>query len=135
MDRPSDDELLQRAAELAPTLRERAARASELRRLPDETIADLQAAGLFRLLQPARWGGIEVDPGLFVDVQIALAAACPSTAWVFGVVGVHSWQLALFPLAAQEEVWGADSSTLISSSYAPTGKVERADGGYRIRGR
>src|SRR5688572_11851895 len=135
MDRPSDDELREQAHALTPALHQRAARTAELRRIPDDTIADLQAAGLFKLLQPARWGGFEVDPGLFFDVQIALAAACPSTAWVFGVVGVHSWQLALFPLAAQEDVWGDDASTLISSSYAPTGKVERLEGGYRIRGR
>jgi 3-hydroxy-9,10-secoandrosta-1,3,5(10)-triene-9,17-dione monooxygenase len=130
-----DDEILERARALAPVLQQRAAHAAELRRLPDETIADLRSSGLFRLLQPARWGGFEVDPGLFFDAQIALAAACPSTAWVFGVVGVHAWQLALFPLAAQEEVWAADALALISSSYAPTGTVERAEGGYRLRGR
>jgi 3-hydroxy-9,10-secoandrosta-1,3,5(10)-triene-9,17-dione monooxygenase len=66
---------------------------------------------------------------------MTVASACPSSAWVLGVVAVHAWQLALFPLAAQEEVWGSDSSTLISSSYAPTGKVTRADGGFRISGR
>src|SRR5262249_52640035 len=87
------------------------------------------------LMQPSRWGGAEVDPGIFFEAQLALATACPSTAWVMGVVGVHSWQLALFPLAAQEEVWGSDPETLVSSSYAPTGKVERVDGGYRISGR
>jgi 3-hydroxy-9,10-secoandrosta-1,3,5(10)-triene-9,17-dione monooxygenase len=32
-------------------------------------------------------------------------------------------------------VWGTDPGTLISSSYAPTGKVARAEGGYRISGR
>jgi 3-hydroxy-9,10-secoandrosta-1,3,5(10)-triene-9,17-dione monooxygenase len=54
---------------------------------------------------------------------------------VLGVVAVHAWQLALFPLQAQEDVWGTDAGTLISSSYAPTGKVARAEGGYRISGR
>jgi 3-hydroxy-9,10-secoandrosta-1,3,5(10)-triene-9,17-dione monooxygenase len=130
-----EDDVVARAKQLAPKLAERARAASELRRVPEETIADLQAAGLFRLLQPSRWGGAEADPGVFFDVQMALAAACPSTAWVYGVVAVHNWQLALFPLAAQEEVWGEDPTTLISSSYAPTGKVERVEGGYRISGR
>jgi 3-hydroxy-9,10-secoandrosta-1,3,5(10)-triene-9,17-dione monooxygenase len=66
---------------------------------------------------------------------MTVASACPSSAWVLGIVAVHSWQLALFPQQAQEEVWGADSGTLISSSYAPTGKIARADGGYRVSGR
>jgi 3-hydroxy-9,10-secoandrosta-1,3,5(10)-triene-9,17-dione monooxygenase len=72
---------------------------------------------------------------VFFDVQATIAAACPSTAWVLGVVGVHAWQLALFPEEAQQDVWGEDSSTLISSSYAPTGKVTRVDGGFRVNGR
>jgi 3-hydroxy-9,10-secoandrosta-1,3,5(10)-triene-9,17-dione monooxygenase len=87
------------------------------------------------MLQPSRWGGLEVDPGTFFDVQMTVASACPSSAWVLGVVGVHNWQLALFPELAQVEVWGDDPRTLISSSYAPTGKVVRTEGGYRVSGR
>jgi 3-hydroxy-9,10-secoandrosta-1,3,5(10)-triene-9,17-dione monooxygenase len=134
---PSDKEreLVARAVALKETLASRATQADTLRRVPDETIADFREAGFFRMLQPSRWGGLEVDPGTFFDVQMAVASACPSSAWVLGVVAVHSWQLALFPLEAQEEVWGKDTGALISSSYAPTGKIARAEGGYRISGR
>jgi 3-hydroxy-9,10-secoandrosta-1,3,5(10)-triene-9,17-dione monooxygenase len=127
--------LIVKAKELKPSLASRAAKADELRRVPEETITDFQEAGFFKMLQPSRWGGLEVDPRTFFDVQITVASACPSSAWVLGVVAVHAWQLALFPLQAQEEVWGKDPRTLISSSYAPTGKVTRAEGGYRISGR
>jgi 3-hydroxy-9,10-secoandrosta-1,3,5(10)-triene-9,17-dione monooxygenase len=128
-------ELMERARALAPTLALRAEKTADERRISDETIADFHKAGFFRMLQPARWGGLEVDPKVFFDVQMTVAAACPSSAWVLGIVGVHSWQMALFPLEAQTEVWGKDASTLISSSYAPTGKVQRVEGGYRINGR
>ncbi|MET0594555.1 MAG: acyl-CoA dehydrogenase family protein, partial [Polyangiaceae bacterium] len=128
-------ELIQRARDLAPTLIARAEKTASDRKISDETIAEFKEAGLFRMLQPSRWGGLEVDPKVFFEVQMTVAAACPSSAWVLGIVGVHSWQMALFPLEAQNEVWGKDSSTLISSSYAPTGKVQRAEGGYRITGR
>ena len=123
------------AREMAPRLLARAAEAAELRRVPDETIAEFRQAGFFRMLQPARWGGYEVDPKVFFDVQMTVGAACPSSAWVLGVGAVHNWQMALFPLAAQEEVWGKDRSVLVSSSYAPTGKVERVEGGYQVSGR
>src|SRR5271165_3205002 len=103
-----------RARELAPVLTARAAEADGLRRLPDQTIADFKEAGFFRMLQPARWGGAEVDPRTFFDVQMTVASACASSAWVLGVVGVHAWQLALFPEQAQEEVWGKDRNVLIS---------------------
>ncbi|HEY6458864.1 MAG TPA: flavin-dependent monooxygenase [Polyangiaceae bacterium] len=127
--------LVAHAVAMKETLAGRASKADALRRIPDETIADFHEAGFFRMLQPSRWGGLEVDPGTFFDVQMAVAAACPSSAWVLGVVAVHAWQLALFPLEAQEDVWGKDARTLVSSSYAPTGKVARAEGGYRVSGR
>jgi len=97
-------ELIQRARDLTPALVARAEKTAEERRISDETIADFQKAGLFRMLQPARWGGLEVDPKVFFEVQMTVAAACPSSAWVLGIVGVHSWQMALFPLQAQTEV-------------------------------
>jgi 3-hydroxy-9,10-secoandrosta-1,3,5(10)-triene-9,17-dione monooxygenase len=129
------DELRARATAMQPALAERGAEADSLRRVPDATIAAFHDAGFFRMLQPSRWGGLEVEPRTFFDVQMTVGAACASSAWVLGVVAVHNWQLALFPLEAQEEVWGKDTTTLISSSYAPTGKVARADGGFRISGR
>jgi 3-hydroxy-9,10-secoandrosta-1,3,5(10)-triene-9,17-dione monooxygenase len=127
--------LVASARELAPRLAARHSQADALRRLPDQTIADMQRAGFFRILQPQRWGGLELDPQTFFDVQIEIARACASTAWVLGVVGAHAWQLALFDERAQREVWAADSRTLISSSYAPTGSVERVEGGYKLHGR
>ena len=82
----------------------------------------LPGAGLLRMLQPQRWGGFELDPWAFFEAVMEVASACASSAWVLGVVGVHNWQLALFPEQAQREVWGDDSSVQISSSYAPTGQ-------------
>lgn len=132
---PSRDELVARARELAPTLAERSKKADELRRLPDETIEDFQQAGFFKILQPSRWGGYELSPKALFDVQMAVAKGCPSSAWVLGVVAVHAWQLGLFAEQAQKDVWGEDPTTLISSSYAPTGKIERVEGGFKVSGR
>ena len=134
-DSPSVDELLRRATALGAALRERANEGDALRHLPPRTVIDLHDAGLFRVLQPSRFGGYELPPKTLFDLQIALGRVCPSTAWVYGVLSVHHWQLGLFPAEAQDEVWGRDSTTLISSSYAPTGKIERVRGGYRLSGR
>ncbi len=128
------EDLIAAARELAPRIRERA-RETELQRdVPAETIRELQDAGLFKALQPARHKGYELSPSAFYEVAMVLAAACGSTGWVYGVVGVHNWQLGLFPEVTQDEVWGDDTSTLTSSSYAPTGHVERVDGGFRLSG-
>ena len=126
---------IDRVRSLLPALRERAPRAEQLRRLPDETFADFQEAGLFRALQPKRYGGYELDPGTLYQAVMEVGTVCGSSAWILGVIGVHNWHLAIFPAQAQEDVWGADTSLQLSTSLAPTGTVGRVDGGYRLQGR
>jgi len=127
--------ILARAREMVPLLAQRAAQAEQNRSIPAETIADFKQAGLFRAIQPKRYGGYELDPGVLFDIQMTLAEGCMSSGWVYGVVAVHNWQLALFDPRAQEDVWAKDSSVLIASSYMPKGQVERVDGGFRFSGR
>jgi 3-hydroxy-9,10-secoandrosta-1,3,5(10)-triene-9,17-dione monooxygenase len=132
---PTESELLERARALVPTLAERADGAGKLRRIPDETIADFHRLGFFKAVQPKRHGGYELDPRVIYDLQLELGRGCASSAWVYGVLSVHTWQLALFPKEAQEEVWASKPETLISSSYMPVGKVEKTEGGVRLSGR
>jgi|TARA_R100000501_G_scaffold17919_3_gene35030 3-hydroxy-9,10-secoandrosta-1,3,5(10)-triene-9,17-dione monooxygenase len=132
---PTRDELVERAREMIPTLKARAAKALADRKIPEETIAEMKEAGFFRILQPRRWGGYEMHPNVFFDVQKLLAEGCMSTGWVYGVVGCHPYEMALFHDQAQQDVWGEDNSVLVSSSYQPVGKVEHVDGGFRLSGR
>lgn len=132
---PSPEVLIERARAMIPTLKARAAQTVAQRKVPDETIAEIQAAGLFRILQPKRWGGYEMHPNVFYEVQKLLAEGCMSTGWVYGVVGGHPYELALFHDQAQIDVWGENTSILISSSYQPVGKVERTEGGFYLSGR
>src|SRR5690606_24089925 len=81
------------------------------------------------------FGGLEIDVCTFFEIQMILAEGCMSTAWIFGVMGVHPWQLARFPVEAQRDVWADDHSTLISSTYMPSAQVKPVEGGYRISGR
>lgn len=131
----SAETLKQRARDMVPTLAKRAAKAETMRRLPDETIAEMKEAGFFRVLQPKRYGGYEMDPQVFYDICMTLAEGCMSTAWVYGVVGVHNWQIALFDPRASEEVWGENTDVLIASTYMPKGQVKPVEGGFRFSGR
>ncbi len=127
--------LLAAAKELAPRLLERAQTTDEQGIVPRESVNEMMEAGLFRALQPKRWGGYELDPRVFYRIQMALAEGCMSTAWIYGVIAVHNWQLALFPEQAQQDIWSKDTSTLIASTYMPVGKVEKVEGGYNFSGR
>jgi len=122
-------------ADLLPVLRQRAQETEDNRDVPADSVKALTETGFFRLLQPASYGGLEADPIAFYTAVRLIASACGSTGWVASVLGVHPWQLALFPVQAQEEVWGADPGTRMSSSYAPTGRARAVDGGYQLSGR
>ena len=91
------EDLLDRARALIPVLKERSERADELRRIPPETVEDFHEAGFFKAVQPKRYGGYELDPSILFELQLVLGQGCASSAWVFGVLSVHTWQLALFP--------------------------------------
>src|SRR3954447_8957027 len=129
------EKVLEAVQDLLPALADRVERCETERQVPEETVAELKEASVFRMLQPKRWGGLEADPVDFYEVVRTLAAVCGSTGWVTSVLGVHPWQLALFPDAAQRDVWADDPDTLVSSSYAPTGRLTPVDGGYECTGR
>jgi 3-hydroxy-9,10-secoandrosta-1,3,5(10)-triene-9,17-dione monooxygenase len=121
--------------DLLPTLRERADEAERLRVVPEASIKELEETGFFRLLQPKRFDGLEADPIEFYTAVRDIASACGSTGWVSSVVGVHPWQVALFADEAQQAVWGGDTTTRLSSSYAPTGKAVLTEGGFTLSGK
>ncbi|TXH83391.1 MAG: acyl-CoA dehydrogenase [Rhizobium sp.] len=129
-------EMLQRAHALAPRLRERAAITEEMRRLPPETEKDLHAAGLFRILQPKRVGGSELDYVALVDFAEAIALADASVAWNLANLASHHWMLGMFDERAQDLIWKESVDTLIASSFVfPAGRATRVKGGYKLSGR
>lgn len=136
MPAPSRDELIASAAALVPVLRKRAAETESLRRIPDATIADLHAAGLWRILRPERYGGYLTDFGGMIEVATELARGCASTAWVYSNIIAHNWMLPMWPAGAEETVWGENPNALIGSTLVfPAGRLDPAPGGYRFSGR
>jgi 3-hydroxy-9,10-secoandrosta-1,3,5(10)-triene-9,17-dione monooxygenase len=133
---PDYAELWRRAEELLPRLRGRAARCEELRRMPDETLRELHDARLFRMHQPRRVGGSELDFVAVVTFGALLARACASSAWNLINLGSHHLLLGMFPPKAQDEVWGPSPDTLVASSFVfPAGRARPVEGGYLLSGR
>jgi 3-hydroxy-9,10-secoandrosta-1,3,5(10)-triene-9,17-dione monooxygenase len=136
MPAPSRDQLIARAAALAPILRRRAAETEQLRRIPDQTIADLHEAGLWRILRPEQYGGYLTDFGVIHEVTVELGRGCASTAWVYINIVSHNWMLPMWPAGAMETVWGEHPNALIGSTLViPTGRLDPVEGGYRFSGR
>ena len=129
-------EMVDRARALLPAFAERAAACERERRLPDDNERDLHRAGLFRVVQPGRVGGPELDVGILVDVCAEIAKVCPSTAWNLGNLASHHWMLAYYEPETQDEIWSVSPDTLIATSLAcPAGRGRKVDGGWEVSGR
>jgi 3-hydroxy-9,10-secoandrosta-1,3,5(10)-triene-9,17-dione monooxygenase len=127
--------MVARARALIPRLRDRASRTEELRRLPSETERELHESGLFRIVQPKRVGGSELDYVALVDCADAIGEADASVAWNFANLASHHWMLGMFDKRAQDLVWNKDVNALIASSFIfPAGRARKVDGGYVLRG-
>jgi 3-hydroxy-9,10-secoandrosta-1,3,5(10)-triene-9,17-dione monooxygenase len=127
--------LVDKARAAGPTLAASDSRSNEQGRLTEEAVAALRGTGVLRALQPARWGGAESTLAEYADAVIEIGRHSASAGWVSSVVGVHPWQIALFPEETQQELWGETPERLIASSYTPTGKIGKVDGGYQVSGR
>jgi len=129
------DEALARARAMVPGLRERAARAEDMRSLLPETEAELHANGLLRMTQPKRWGGMELPWVAMFELPAEVGRGCASTAWSVANLAIHHWMLALYDERAQAEVWEENPDALIASGIAyPQGRARKVDGGFVIDG-
>lgn len=98
-------------------------------------ITRLHEAGYFALLQPPEFGGLDADPDIYLTATVELSSACMSTGWLAGWLAVNNWGLSVRDVRVLQEIWSTDPRALLCSSYAPTGRLERVPGGFRLSGR
>jgi 3-hydroxy-9,10-secoandrosta-1,3,5(10)-triene-9,17-dione monooxygenase len=128
------EQMLARAAALRPLLQARQAECEKLGRVSDEVNAELVEAGLYRIVQPRRFGGYEFDVPTFYRVMMEVAKGCPETAWVLCLTAGHPLLLASFPPEGQAEVYGRDGEFRGPASFSPPGGATAAPGGYEVSG-
>lgn len=133
-DAPDTASLIAAARTLATVLRERAVETDSLRRLPDENVADMKAAGLFRVLQPRRCGGWQMDFHAHLDVVEEIGIGCGSSGWCLGVLQIHSWVAGLLSERAQNDIYGDDPDALIAAVLNPRGVAKQSGGDYIVSG-
>jgi hypothetical protein len=124
--------ILRRARMLVPKLAARSEKAEQLRRCPDETIADFTEAGLLRVCQPKRYGGYDLGYDVLCEMVQTLAQGCGSQAWVAMVLADNPLKFSAFEISAQDEVWGANQEAKIAVAILPVvGRATPAQGGMR----
>ena len=130
-----EQDLLDTARSFIPLLRKRADDIHAQRIIPADIFSAIREAQLLRVLQPRKFGGLEKSPSLLFDIEMALAEGDMSVGWVYGVLSVSAFHLALFDIRAQEDVWRDNKTAVIASAYTPTGNAKKTADGFRITGR
>jgi 3-hydroxy-9,10-secoandrosta-1,3,5(10)-triene-9,17-dione monooxygenase len=127
--------LVEAARGLVPRIRELARQMEIDRRLDGDLVEDLDAAGLFSVVVPKRWGGPGLGPHELNKVVETVAHGDVSTAWVTGFYNIHNWLLCRYPLEVQEDLFAHGPSVRAAAILSPPGQAERSDGQLRISGR
>lgn len=132
---PTIESLLEAASAVREQVALRARQTELDRRVSADVTQLLKEAGLYRVVQPRRFGGYELDLETLRRLAFEIGRGCTSTGWCYGLSAAASWVLGMFEEEAQHDVWGQDRDALLASCIAPTGKAVPVDGGYRLTGR
>lgn len=134
-DTPDRAEAIARADALIPALAARAEEVEKTREIHPDTVRDLWDTQLWSILKPKRYGGLELDFGMVIDIPDRIARGCASTSWIFTNLISHDWMLPMWRAEAQDEVWKDNPHALIASSLVATaGRAKPVTGGYEITG-
>lgn len=132
---PTAEEMVARVQALQPLLAKNAAQGEQDRRVVEESIEALTAAGVFKVAQPKRYGGYEMPLRAQIDIAVAVAEADGGTSWVVTLCNQCAWMTGLFSEQAQDDVWKSNPDARVSGVVTPSSESVKVDGGYRVTGR
>jgi len=127
-------EIVERVRLMAPRFAERAEAAEQARKIPADSVQEMLAAGLARILLPTRFGGYGLDFDTWFDTVLEISRFDASHGWCASLIVHHAHMIGLFPEEAQRAVWAGGPDVAIAASVMPTTKVTVVDGGYRVSG-
>jgi len=119
--------------DLVPALRANGKATEAQRSVLRENIDLLDAAGVFRMTVPHRFGGLDFPLADQYRILAEVARGCSATGWAAQIWSAASWVPTLFPEQAQEEIF-ARGSVRVSAGLTPTGTLTPAEGGYTLNG-
>jgi len=126
--------LLAAAVELAPRLSARSAEIEAARHLPQDLVQELTRAGIFRMMIPETYGGLELHPALSFQVLEALSRADGATGWSAMIGAATALTAAWLPEPVGRAIFSAPD-VITGGVAAPLGRAERVEGGHRVTGR
>ena len=128
------DGLIDRIAALRPMLEANADQTETDRRVVEENITALAAAGAFKVTVPKRYGGYEANLRTKLEVSREVAKGCGSTGWVTALMNICALFTGVMNEQAQDDVWGDNPDARIAGVLTPTATSRKVDGGYIVSG-
>jgi 3-hydroxy-9,10-secoandrosta-1,3,5(10)-triene-9,17-dione monooxygenase len=130
----ADSELIAAATALIPVLRARSNETAGLAKLPDATIADLEATRIFDMTVPHMYGGLQTSLRTLMEVIIQLARGDGSVAWTVDLLSGGTWAAAaLFPKSVTDVVFASGKNARVAGSMNfSDATTRRVDGGIII---
>ncbi|MEH7112503.1 hypothetical protein V7124_08970 [Neobacillus niacini] len=128
------EQMVQRARNLIPYLREQGPIMEKNRRISDEVNRRIIDNGFYRMLQPRVFGGYEMDLRQYVDVIIEISRGDTSVGWVTSFNAGHAIFAAQLPLEGQIKLFGEDGDFRAPVVTNPFGKAKKVEGGYLVSG-
>jgi alkylation response protein AidB-like acyl-CoA dehydrogenase len=134
MTNPTPSDPVAAARALAPQIRAHADENEAARRLAPELAEALNAAGLFHMCVPRRFGGGEVTPGVLVRAIETVAESDGSAGWCVMIGATTGVIAAYLPESIAEQVYGGPGRRVSGGVFAPHGTARVDDGVYVVSG-
>ena len=127
--------LVRAAVALKPLLRRHCAAIEREQRLAPELVAELKAAGFYRMVIPRALGGLEVDPLTYLRVVEVLAEGAGSVGWNVANNGIGQLVTLGLPDDGVHEVHAGRTPCIIAGTAVQGGgQAVAVQGGYRVTG-
>ena len=123
-----------RARGLTAFLSDAAPRIDAANQLPDDVLAQMYAANIFRLMVPREFGGDELEPADYVQCVEAVAMGNASAAWCMNQGSGCSMSAAYLEPSVAAKILGVRDG-VIAWGQQRNAKAVVVDGGYRVTGK
>lgn len=123
------------ARALRPVIEAGAAEAERTARISENVVRALADAGMWGLLVPKEFGGMEVDTDTYINVIEQLSYADGSVGWVvMATTYCVAGNASLLGPSAVDAMFARGEGYISAGHIGPLGKAVRVEGGYRISG-
>src|SRR3954447_14146294 len=127
--------VVQAAAALKPALRDYHVEIEREQRFPRALVAQLHAAGFYRMVIPRALGGLEADPLTYLRVVETLAEGVGSVGWNLANNSIGQLVTLGLPDEGVHEIYPSGHATVIAGTAVQGGgQAVAVDGGYRVTG-